>query len=338
MVNLRVEVSGKTLMLALAVDSSDFTIQQLMELSLSKSGNADQPVTEWELRTHDGRLLECGATLKDAGVVDGQKLHLLKEGEVDEAAAAFHEVKADLHGSTDASVWAAEFVRHMKKNGWTIDDIDEGLMLGWFANAMCAQMDTDVAMPPLPESVTVEDFERQMLSLPSRYAEGTPTAADFDRAIVEKIYGGIALRIVDVMNQAVAADREAVEELLNHRVACNSTLGDHSSIQVAQHADDPPSEEKVPRWTVGMLGFLNGIAGGLPDGYGRIEAICDVECTVCILDSTDEQLEGKKVGDLCPECGVKLVLGDLVGFTLSDASAHQGEREVKNEASDSGNS
>ena len=38
----------------------------------------------------------------------------------------------------DAQVWAKEFVKYKNKCGWTLDDIDEGLMIGWFANAMCA--------------------------------------------------------------------------------------------------------------------------------------------------------------------------------------------------------
>jgi hypothetical protein len=47
--------------------------------------------------------------------------------------------------TTDASVWAAEFMRTKKEQGWTLEEIDEDLMLGWFANAMCAQMDKDRA-------------------------------------------------------------------------------------------------------------------------------------------------------------------------------------------------
>ena len=42
---------------------------------------------------------------------------------------------------TDALTWAAEFERIKQEQGWTIDDINEGLMIGWFANAMCAMRD-----------------------------------------------------------------------------------------------------------------------------------------------------------------------------------------------------
>jgi len=33
----------------------------------------------------------------------------------------------------------SEFQKSKKKNKWTLDDIDEGLMIAWFANAMAAQ-------------------------------------------------------------------------------------------------------------------------------------------------------------------------------------------------------
>ena len=36
----------------------------------------------------------------------------------------------------DAMVWAEAFEEHKKRNAWTLEDIDEGLMLCWFANAM----------------------------------------------------------------------------------------------------------------------------------------------------------------------------------------------------------
>jgi len=45
------------------------------------------------------------------------------------------------HESTDGLVWAEQFVKHKKDNNWTIDDIDDGLLLGWFSNAMEAVRD-----------------------------------------------------------------------------------------------------------------------------------------------------------------------------------------------------
>lgn len=48
----------------------------------------------------------------------------------------------DLTQCTDAKVWAEEFIKTMKRMNWTIDDIDESLMLAWFANAMMAMYDS----------------------------------------------------------------------------------------------------------------------------------------------------------------------------------------------------
>jgi hypothetical protein len=52
--------------------------------------------------------------------------------------------------TNDAMVWAVEFVRTLKENNWTIEDIDEGLMVGWFANAMCAQKIKTLKIKPKP--------------------------------------------------------------------------------------------------------------------------------------------------------------------------------------------
>lgn len=41
-----------------------------------------------------------------------------------------------LHGTTDAMVWAQEFVKTLREHPDTADPRDEGFMVGWFANAM----------------------------------------------------------------------------------------------------------------------------------------------------------------------------------------------------------
>jgi hypothetical protein len=46
---------------------------------------------------------------------------------------------SELLQTNDVKVWAEAFVEHKERNEWTIDDIDDGLMLSWFANAMYAQ-------------------------------------------------------------------------------------------------------------------------------------------------------------------------------------------------------
>ncbi len=43
--------------------------------------------------------------------------------------------------STDAMHWAEQFCETKLRNNWSIDDIDEGLMVGWFANYWAAVHD-----------------------------------------------------------------------------------------------------------------------------------------------------------------------------------------------------
>lgn len=47
----------------------------------------------------------------------------------------------NIHSNPDAAVWAKFFMEIKDKNGLKIEDIDEELMRGWFANAMMAMHD-----------------------------------------------------------------------------------------------------------------------------------------------------------------------------------------------------
>ena len=46
-----------------------------------------------------------------------------------------------IHSNPDAQAWAKFFIQTKEKASWRIGDIDESLMLGWFANAMMAMHD-----------------------------------------------------------------------------------------------------------------------------------------------------------------------------------------------------
>ena len=46
-----------------------------------------------------------------------------------------------IHNNPDAQAWAKFFMATVKEQGWCVDHIDEGLMTGWFANAMMAMHD-----------------------------------------------------------------------------------------------------------------------------------------------------------------------------------------------------
>lgn len=73
----------------------------------------------------------------------------------------------------------------------------------------------------------------------------------------------LADHIINVLNELVALDREAVTKLVETRVPCNQALADHPTVQVSEG----PS--------VGLLGVLNGIAGVDHDGWGFIAASFD---------------------------------------------------------------
>lgn len=46
---------------------------------------------------------------------------------------------SELLQTNDAMLWAKEFVRMKEAKNWTLGDMEEGLMVCWFANAMAAQ-------------------------------------------------------------------------------------------------------------------------------------------------------------------------------------------------------
>lgn len=49
--------------------------------------------------------------------------------------------------TTDAEIWAKEFVRIKDENNWTLEDIDEGLMISWFSNAIITGRDITSGSP-----------------------------------------------------------------------------------------------------------------------------------------------------------------------------------------------
>lgn len=46
-----------------------------------------------------------------------------------------------IHTNPDAVTWAKFFMETKAKANWSLEDIDESLMTGWFANAMMAMHD-----------------------------------------------------------------------------------------------------------------------------------------------------------------------------------------------------
>lgn len=84
----------------------------------------------------------------------------------------------------------------------------------------------------------------------------------------------LARRVVDYLNNLIAIDREAVEQLCAMRVACNSELAAHPSVQVGATEDQPP------RYWVRLLGILNGLCGSYDDGWGAVAAIVEPDGSI----------------------------------------------------------
>ena len=68
--------------------------------------------------------------------------------------------------------------------------------------------------------------------------------------------------VVKFLNDLLASDREAISQLVEHRIPCNNLLAEHPTVQVSGM---PP--------LIGMLGIINGMCGVREDGRGFITAV-----------------------------------------------------------------
>jgi len=73
---------------------------------------------------------------------------------------------------------------------------------------------------------------------------------------------------VRILNDAHAADPQAMQDLVESRVPCNENLAQHPTIQVCGGTTEEPPQ-------VGFLGVLNGLFGINHNGRGHIEAVYD---------------------------------------------------------------
>jgi len=72
-------------------------------------------------------------------------------------------------------------------------------------------------------------------------------------------------QVLELLNEMLAIDPEAVQNLVNSRVKCNEALSNHPTIQVRQYEDD-----EYPQ--VGIIGVVNGFFG--IDDVSGMGAIC----------------------------------------------------------------
>ena len=74
------------------------------------------------------------------------------------------------------------------------------------------------------------------------------------------------IKALDVLNDALSRDAEAITRLINLRVPCRKTLGDHPTIRIALYGDE---------YRVGILGLINGVLGDSPSGVIGAEGPLD---------------------------------------------------------------
>jgi len=119
--------------------------------------------------------------------------------------------------------------------------------------------------------------------------------------------------VVKLLNEAVKLDPAAMRALVEARVPCNEALADHPTIQVSAY-NEQTGKPTPGNFKVGILGLLNGLFGTDSVGWGFITANFDVWCNTCQEAKTCT--DDVKVGKPCPDCGEKLLLGDLQGFEV----------------------
>ena len=86
---------------------------------------------------------------------------------------------------------------------------------------------------------------------------------------------------VDLLNDVLERDPEAITKLVNMRIDCNERLANHPTVQVHKFDDV---------YRIGVLGLLNGVLGGGPSG--------DIGAKGKINRNTGEFTQIKKFVDL----------------------------------------
>lgn len=106
----------------------------------------------------------------------------------------------------------------------------------------------------------------------------------------------IALETIELLNELLELDHDAIEDLLGHRTRCSHGLAWHNTVQVEEAEGTPPTH------TVGMLGILNGLVGIRKDRWGYITAVFDDE-TKKLLRFQLTKRDGDPVSEVPKEVG-----------------------------------
>jgi hypothetical protein len=114
--------------------------------------------------------------------------------------------------------------------------------------------------------------------------------------------------VIDVLNNAVESDPDAMHALVETRVPCNKSLAEHPTIQVAT-IEDTSIRMGDAEYRVGIVGLLNGLFGVDSNMWGTISANFETECpNECSLP------EDFLAGTLCQKCSSPTV-SLLQGFS-----------------------
>lgn len=120
---------------------------------------------------------------------------------------------------------------------------------------------------------------------------------------------------LEVLNRMLETDPEAARQLfIFGRVPCNEALAEDPTINVKAYRN-PREPEAAPKYSVGILGVLNGLFGMDEGGWGpittNVQLVCSKGCEIP---------EGvpRQIGGLCPVCveSAKEGVGDVDGDTV----------------------
>ena len=93
----------------------------------------------------------------------------------------------------------------------------------------------------------------------------------------------IVRRAIDVLNDCLRTDPDAINALMQYEVPVNDALAGHPTVQVGMNLDS--------RVVLRPLGLINGLFGIREDGYGHIVALVDKDGKF-IRFCTSEEIRG----------------------------------------------
>jgi hypothetical protein len=124
-----------------------------------------------------------------------------------------------------------------------------------------------------------------------------------------------ACAVVEVLNRALEADPDAINELFDYHVPCNDKLAGDPAVQVKVEyglsgyrvwcndklARDSAVKVKVeykfagPKQTIGILGLINGLLGVDENGWGYVRAVYDtVQKKIVMFELSEKTFKKKK--------------------------------------------